>query len=391
MTIQSAEKTAWIYLCKAKPLRAGGGLGVAYNYLSAIHGKEPHGENIDSFLLCGCQLTPLPAEVSQDFDEFIDDLNPGMEPGARQFFQQALTIRHLAARYRKVVILAFTPFYFWPVVRVGLGGRVVCIHSEHSKGGRHHELAEERGHFGLKEQVVRAAVWMNFLFADRAVFPSAGSVSLFQEMNPRLAKRAGRMSCVVHNGVELVGLPETMHPRATPHIVSIAHHVREKGLDAVLDTLSSPELAHIPWRFINYGSPSTLTDELTAQAALLGISDHVEFAGLKPQREVRDSLITAAVFLHLPVIVVFDLSLLEAMMCGTPVITAPLPGNKEALGDDYPYYAQTPAEAARLLLQVLADPADAANTGAALRARAEERFTRKAMADRYLCLMQQSS
>lgn len=390
----SSRRTAWVYLCKARPQKSGGGLGVAYNHLSAIHGKSAPDASIDAFLLCGCQLTHLPADSQQPFDDFIEGLEPGLKPGPRLLIRQVLMIRSLARRYRKVIVLSFTPFYFWPFVKVGLGGRVFCIHSEHSKGGRHHELAEEKGEFGFKEKFVRAAVWANFIFADCAVFPSAGSIFLFQDMNPRLSARVGRMSRVVHNGVEPVDLPsesERTSEDGSLRIVSIAHHVREKGLNTVLDTLASPELADIPWKFVNFGSHSGMTPELAAQSVLLGIDDRVELAGLKPQREVRETLVPATAFLHLPVVVVFDLSLLEAMMCGTPVITTPLPGNIEALGSDYPFYAETAAEAARKLRRILDNPAEAEQTGAALRTRAQELFTRQAMAGRYESLLLECS
>jgi glycosyltransferase involved in cell wall biosynthesis len=389
----SRPPTAWVYLCKAKPLKAGGGLGVAYNHLDAIHGRAAQEPGVDSYLLCGCQLTELPCEAGRSFDAFVEALEPGMKPGFSMFFQQALMIRQLAKRYRRVVVLSFTPFYFWPLAKAGLNDRVVCIHSEHSKGGRHFELAEERGRFGIKEWMVRAAVWVNFLSADHAVFPSAGSVALFQEMNPHLAARVGRMAKVVHNGVEPVTLPEDAGCTggSSLRIVSIAHHVREKGLNAVLQTLASPAVKDLPWTFVNYGSHSAMTPELQSRARTLEIAGRVEFAGLKPQAEVRQALIAASAFLHLPVIVVFDLSLLEAMMCGVPVITNRLPGNVEALGEDYPLYAADASEAAVRLHWLAEHPADACKIGKDLRERAATHFTKTAMAGRYLQLLHQVS
>jgi glycosyltransferase involved in cell wall biosynthesis len=107
--------------------------------------------------------------------------------------------------------------------------------------------------------------------------------------------------------------------------------------------------AGVEWNFINYGQKTNLTEELHTLVTDLGISRRVNFAGLKPQAEVREYLETSDVFLHTPVIVVFDLSLLEAMMHAIPVVTTPLEGNREALGVDYPLYAGTAEEVAERL------------------------------------------
>ncbi len=378
-------------MCKATPVRAGGGLGVAYNHLGAIHGKAPSA-NADSFFLCGVSLIELPASSDIPFDDFLGAIEPGMKPGPTMFLKQARMIRKLAADYDRVVVLAYTPFYLWPVVRLGFDQKVICLHSEHSKGGRHFELAEEKGgKFGFKEHIVRNGVRTNFLSANRAIFPSAGSAQLFEEMNPDLAAAVDRKVEVVHNGVEVFEpIKRNSHVGEEVRINSIAHHVREKGLGNVMEALAAADLGDTKWRFTNYGSTSGITSELTEQAATLGISDRVEFAGLKPQAEVRDNLSAADVFLHLPVIVVFDLSLLEAMMGATPVITTKLPGNIEALGEDYPLYADSPREAADKLAWVSANREAAAEIGADLRKRALELFTKDAMAKRYHDLMVRS-
>ena len=366
---------------------------MAYNHLDAIHGSPPGPIHVDSYLLCGRQLVSLPSHPEQTFDQFIQGLDPGMEPGAAMFFRQVLMLRSLAKRYERVVVLSFTPFYLWFFAKIGLGSRITGLHSEHSKGGRHHELAEERGRHGLREHLVRAAVWLNFLFADRAIFPSAGSVFLFQEMNPRLAGRVGRIATVVHNGVEPVALAVDTErsENTTFRIVSIAHHVREKGLDEVLAALTSSAVSGFPWTFVNYGSHSPMTAGLQSRAEELGIGSQVEFAGLKPQTEVRKALIEASAFLHLPVIVVFDLSLLEAMMCGTPVITTRLPGNVEALGEDYPLYATDAVEAGVKLRWLAEHPAEARKLGNDMRYRALAQFTKDSMARRYTKLLEQFS
>lgn len=378
-------KSAVIYVCKGLPARAGGGLGVAYNYLSAGWGKTLEPSGSDHILLCGMAEAALPA-ADGNLDAFLAGLDLGPMRGAKLFIWQAARIRGLAKRYDRVVVLAFTPYYLWPLIQV-LGKKLVTIHSEHGKGGRHNELAEERGKFGLRERFVQWCVGHNFRFPDRVVFPSRGALNLFTEKNPGLKEDAEGKSAILYNGVATCEAPPPRPEHGPLKIVSVAHHVREKGLDLMLDSLRLATDAGVEWSMVNYGQQSTLTPELVARAEKLGIASRITHAGLQPQAVVRQQLGEADVFLHTPVIVVFDLSLLEAMMHALPVVTVPLEGNREALGEDYPLYATTPAEVAERLKWVSTHRDEAARIGAALRQRALELFTGDAMVKHYAGLL----
>lgn len=382
--MSSSKRTAWIFLCKAPPTRGGGGLGVAYNYLRSIHGSSPGGPVVDAYLICGTQVTQLPDTSGRTFEEF--HLGMLRATGLRlvTFARQAAIIGRLSKGYDRVVILGFSPYYLWKLIRHHVGCEVVCIHSEHGKGGRHNELAQESGKFGLKERLIQTAVSWNFAHADHVVFPSAGSVELFVSMNPGLAVVTRSKAVVIHNGVERVD--DSVEPLSPPgrfRIISIAHHVREKGLHDVLQALASPPLKNIPWDFENIGATSGITQELRSQADESGIAPQVTFSGLIPAGQVRSRLAGATAFLHLPKIVVFDLSLLEAMMYGVPVVTNPLPGNVEALGEDYPLYCTDPEGAAAHLAWLHRHPNEAAAIGGKLKRRASGIFTNEAMAGRY--------
>ena len=374
---------AIIYLCKGRPSRSGGGLGVAYNYLSAAWGEALRPAEADHILLCGQAILALPQPDGQDLDACLASLDPGSLRGARLFAWQASQVRRLTKRYHKVVVFAFTPFYLWPLVRLTSSGWIQLVHSEHSKGGRHNELAEERGRFGWRERFVQWCVGWNFRFPDQVVFPSRGAQVLFEEKNPALAECCRAKAVVLHNGVVPSEPPVPRMPGPGLMVVSIAHHVREKGLDVLMRGLGEAVRSGVDCRLVNFGQPGPVTANLESLAMDEGITGRIRLAGLQPQAQVREELAKADVFLHTPAIVVFDLSLLEAMMHAVPVVTTPLEGNREALGDDYPLYASSFSEVAARLRWIADHREEAARIGASLRARALRFFTNEAMTNAY--------
>lgn len=384
------KKTAVVYVCKGKPSRGGGGLGVAYNYLSATWGKALEPLSADHILLCGMAEKLLPQEEGGTLDDFLSALDTGAKHGAPLFVWQAFRLRRIARRYDRLVILSFAPYYLWPLVSIGAGENIVAIHSEHSKGGRHHELAEETGHYGWRARFIEWCVGFNFRDTDRIVFPSRGAMNLFTEKNPHLKELAERKAAITYNGVAVCEPPPSRPASPSLRIISVAHHVREKGLDQMLEALRLAKDSGVDWTLVNYGNKTELTGSLLARSEEAGISSCIDFAGLKPQAEVRASLAEADVFLHTPVVVVFDLSLLEAMMHAVPIVITPLEGNREALGEDYPLYATTPEEFAAKLAWIASHRAEALQLGQALRQRALEKFTDGAMARHYADLIRSS-
>lgn len=382
-----SEKKAIIYLCKGRPSRSGGGLGVAYNYLTAIWGKTIEPSDADHILVCGEAVVKL-GGLSQPLDEFLAALDVGTSQGAMLCVRQASLINGNLTNYSQSVVLGFSPYYLWPLIRRNNSCRVTFVHSEHGKGGRHNEMAEERGKFGLKERFVRWCVGFNFRHPDRVIFPSRGALNLFTGMNADLKAVAEQKAAILYNGVTSSGQPAPREAGATLRMVSVAHHVREKGLDFMLDALRMANAQGLEWELTNYGQTSDLTEKLVSQARESGIHSKIEFAGLKPQLDVRAHLARADVFLHTPTIVVFDLSLLEAMMQATPVVTTPLEGNREALGEDYPLYASTREEVVEKLKWISNHREEAYRIGQALRERALNLFTNEAMVGHYHCLLQ---
>ncbi len=376
---------AVVFICKAKPHRGGGGLGVAFNFLQGFSDPRIFGSDTDVWFMVGENLSaPPPPNTSAD--DFLSCIDPGLKQGAYLNFHQTLSLRRLSKEYQKIVIVGFSPFYFWPFLCAGLKN-LITVHIEQGKGGRHNELAEERGYFSWREHFVRWCVGFNFRFPFRVVFPSSGALNLFTQKNPHLKQQAESKTKIVYNGVATCEAPPTRVHSGPLKIASVAHHVREKGLDTMIHALHLTSEAGVEWNFINYGQKTNLTEELHTLVTDLGISRRVNFAGLKPQAEVREYLETSDVFLHTPVIVVFDLSLLEAMMHAIPVVTTPLEGNREALGVDYPLYAGTAEEVAERLRWIADHREEAHRIGLALRERALRLFTNEAMVGQYAALV----
>lgn len=373
------KKSAVILLMKNWPQRSGGGLGVAYNYLQGA-AEISHSNDFDSISIVGDRIFVL-----SDPDSRTTLLKGGPSLpkfGATAIFDQIMKCRSICQEYEKSVIFSFTPFYGWKILRM-LCPQSSLVHSEHAKGGRHSELAIEQGRTTLKTKLVRHCVFRNFKDADFAVFPSAGAQKLFEDTNPSVRNLVEKKSVIVHNGVEIFSAGENKPPSQALRIISIAHHVPEKGLFEVLSALTLHRKSGHDFSFVNFGSEGMQSDSLKAQSRQIGLGQTETWRGLRPAGEVRESLKGSDVFLHMPEVVVFDLSVLEAMVAGIPIITTPLPGNREALGEDYPLFAEMPDQAATHLRWIDEHPEEARRLGQKLRSRAENLFSNRAMALRY--------
>ena len=290
--------------------------------------------------------------------------------------RQILTIHRLSRSVTTVI--AFTPFYAWPVLRLICPG-VRLVHVEQSKGGRHQELAAMRGRFGWKARLVQFAVALNFVFPHKIIFPSEGASRHFCEKNPFLTPLVRRKGSVIHNGISLPPLRRRLHGTAAFRIISICDDVPEKALDDCLQVISRLKANGCHVMLDHYGWVRDSTCR-SAEANQLPVSFH----GHRPRDEVMESLHGSDVFLHLPKVAVFDLVLIEAMSAGMPVVASPVGGNIEALGKDYPHFADGPESASAEILAIIKFPESATRIGQSLRARAQEHFTSVAMAVRYL-------
>src|SRR5262249_6139076 len=140
----------------------------------------------------------------------------------------------------------------------------------------------------------------------------------------------------IYNGLDLDEFP-FQPPRDRPRkIVAIGRLVEKKGFSDLIDAcvLLVSRGCSFSCRIIGNGP---LKADLSAQIARLGLQDHVELVGPRPQREVIEEVQTAAV-LAAPCIVCQDGDrdglpnvIQEALALGTPVISTDVTGIPEVV------------------------------------------------------------
>lgn len=70
-------------------------------------------------------------------------------------------------------------------------------------------------------------------------------------------------------------------PKGVTRLLSVGRLVKQKGFDAMLAALGSPEVRELPWHWVLIGG-GVEHESLIAQAASLGLQDRITFAGARP-------------------------------------------------------------------------------------------------------------
>lgn len=291
---------------------------------------------------------------------------------------------------RRHGIIAFTPFYAWAALP-GQGFDVYRVHSEQSKGGRHHELAAERGRFGIREMIVRTAVGLNIRHADILVFPSHGALDLFKNANSPWKSMVEKKGKVIYNGVSLDSGDHSQNLCSTVlKVVSVADHVPEKGLPVLLSALAEAKVAGVNFKVQQFGNTGPMTAEIRQLASELGLAQQVSFLGRCPHSQVIHAMREADIFLHTPEVAIFDQCVVEAMLCGTLVVSVNLPGIIEAVGEAYPFIASEARQISSILTAIHSDRAYAARAAEKSKLRAQRLFSAKTMTENYLAVVLKS-
>jgi glycosyltransferase involved in cell wall biosynthesis len=255
------------------------------------------------------------------------------------------------------------------------------------------EYLAEKGKRNLKFWAIRHAALQNLATSDMAVFPSQRAADLFLENNPQVRAALSGRARVAYSGIDdclkTATVPQARVPpevKGSLRIVSIGHHVPIKRIDVVLYALRSlldkrPPVPAIS--FVNFGGETEHTRRLRELTAALGLEGTVQFRGLRPNSEVMAALVEADLFLVVPELAAFDLALLEAMAAAKPIITSRAGGNPEALGQAYPFYAETSEQVCASLERMIGGWQGAVAIGRQNRERFLRFFTIKAMVDRY--------
>lgn len=194
---------------------------------------------------------------------------------------------------------------------------------------------------------------------------------------------------VVQNGVDLARFPHAPHRRrgdgpalelgigpTDPVVVMVAVLRPEKDHATFFEAVRLAVTEVPDARFLVVGR-GPLRDELVALAAELGVSEHVVFTG--PRSDVPALLELADVFtLTSRTIECFPMALLEAMAVGRPAVCTAVGGIPEMIDDGVTGHlvpARDPVALAKRWVELLTDPARAAEMGTAARARVAEHFT----------------
>ena len=394
----SRSKIALIVFTREGPALEGGGRGITYQFLQGLAADFPQLEMCDLYALFDEHLVPL--RSGEDAHQAINvprrsrfNELPKWVGRPPKIVLQSLMVQRLAAQYQGTVVLAYTHFHAGQLIS---RNRVFVIHTEHTKGGMHTEHLVIKRRRDMQYRLLRFLCDQAIRRADRVVFPSRSAADLYEFHNPDADFRD--KCSIIYNGIQdpLDGHASSGEPSASNEvtILNIAQHVPEKGLDLVMQGLGLWKARTSVRRgvhFINCGGLTSETPRVQDLANRFGIRDMCEFAGWTPRERVLELLASADVFALTPQVAVFDLALLEAMALSKPIISTPVGGNLEALGENYWGYVRTPQDFAEKLDALLSDSAFAATLGAQNRRRFLGRFHLRSMMEGYLALLKQSS
>jgi len=268
---------------------------------------------------------------------------------------------------------------------------VAVVHTEHSKGGMVRETIQSYGEAFAKDLNL---CWLRDQYRDvfelstAMIFPSAGSLKLFEEQWEILTPEIRRKVIILHSGVSAITQAATsrIENRYPNKLFVVAMHVHEKGIDRIIRAIAECRDQGVELKLRIAGRETALSRDLMSLRENLKLTQNVEFIGSVPHEHILQEMLQADLYLACPRIVVFDLSLLEAMAAGRPILTTRLAGNVEALGSDYPGYFVNDEELAPTLIRILGEPELLDRMGKMNKARFEKEFTLEAMGDRHLSI-----
>jgi glycosyltransferase involved in cell wall biosynthesis len=152
---------------------------------------------------------------------------------------------------------------------------------------------------------------------------------------------------------------------AGPLIANVARLMPAKGQGYLLDAARIVVAARPDARFVLLGE-GPLRAELEAQAATLGLTEHVRFAGFRP--DVPDILAASDLFVLSSLWEGMPIALLEALAAGCAAVVTAVGGVGQVVQDGTTGLLVPPADPAALaaaILACLADPARARTLAAA--------------------------
>jgi glycosyltransferase involved in cell wall biosynthesis len=172
-----------------------------------------------------------------------------------------------------------------------------------------------------------------------------------------------------------------------PRLVALSRLVERKGVDTAIDALTQIPEAEL---VVAGGPPGEEMDadaevhRLRLCAKEAGVADRVDFLGRVTRDHVPALLRSADVAISLPWYEPFGMVPLEAMACGVPVVASAVGGHLDTVVDQVTGVhvpPRRPAETARRVRELLADPARRQAYGIAAADRARARYSWARIAD----------
>lgn len=275
-------------------------------------------------------------------------------------------------------------------------------------------IQDFRGQFGqLRRHPFKFAKWLphaiTLFLDDRRRLPLADAITALTNDHAQTLKRwfsldPSRLS-VIPNGVDTAPFiaAATLRKSVRQHLgvgdgvsvlLVLARLSPDKGHRFLLEALARPELQ-------SYGSNIRLVlageghgrNDLVSQVQALKLQDTVKFLGRVPRDDVPGLLAAADVVVLPSVAEGMPISLLEAMVCGRPVIASNIPAIASFIEDGVTGRLTPvahPDALARALVELLDDRAYAAALGERARAYAIERYDQHAVVTEFERMFQRT-
>lgn len=218
-------------------------------------------------------------------------------------------------------------------------------------------------------------------------------------LNRHVSSEASRRLKVIHCGVDLRQIAWTPDNRVGDRIVGVGRLSPEKGFHTLVEALATLRDGGTPFTCTVIGEGPARA-ELEAQIERLDLGSQVALAGAQPQEYVRAQLASATVF-TLPCQVAANgsrdgipVALMEAMASGCPVVSCPVSGVPELIGDDVHGLLAREGDAASLahaLKRLLEDSSLRQRLARAARQRIEVEFDARTEALKLHALMREAT
>jgi glycosyltransferase involved in cell wall biosynthesis len=306
--------------------------------------------------------------------------------GSRSMFASGALIAHLQKTVSQFDAVYIAGWFMW----IGIAAAAVCRKARVPViAGTHGGFtAAALGKSRLKKQVYRA------LFLRKA-FRHVAAFRVTSNMEKECSRESldGRPCLVVPNPVDERAFRPRRDlrddfrkrcgiPSGAPVLVTVTRFDWMKRVDLLIDAVARSE----GWRLVLAGDDrGRAAQELKERAGTLGVRDRVVWAGFLRGDELCAALSASDLFALISETDNFGNVVVEAMMCGLPVLVSKQVGVWEFIQDlRFARTAELSAESIAGCLQQFRTVSDAIPCGAEIRQAAMDRFSTGAVAEQFI-------